>query len=239
MKFKHLNEENFITKGFEKLKNIFKGYEFTRNCKKEGIHPEEYFDKKVLNVFEKNGYYFLFSERRDIWWKGTDFDNIVFINKSLSKLVIVNRSDTGDNFIVVYNKGNYNLLKPSYGVLLNYYPKKFDEFKKNLLKTIDDICNDREDNIQKVSVNGKYVTALFKMMQEVNSELGIQNNPEYELEQLELLTGGIFHKIPRGIIRKGIEEGCTLSQLLFLVRMILVMDLGFETCIEIASKYYV
>lgn len=143
MKFRQINEENFL----EKIVRYLDGLEFARNCKNEiGT------DSAYVQIFNDNGYKLLFTENQRNW--ETFSDNYVFIDKTLSKLVVLQETNTGDKLIAVWEKGNFDLLHPSY--VICYNKKERDRLKVTGLKEftffcniIKDFCNNREIPLEK------------------------------------------------------------------------------------------
>lgn len=230
MKFRQINEENFL----EKIGRYLEGLEFAENCKKS--QKESYHYNYLIDSFNKNRYKLLFSESSS--WKETLSDNFCFIDEDLSKLVVVQFYNGGsDRLIKVYDKGNFNLLKPSYMVR---FVVEGVNINTRFFETIDNICNGREDLLDKEKVKAKYSTALFRIMEEVTKKFGnIKIDKKYSIDQLNTITGGLSKKyVSNGDLLFAIKAGCSLGQLLLYVRMLYTGQLDTGECLDIATSYY-
>ena len=228
MKFRQINEENFL----EKIVRYLEGLGFARNCKLD--QPKSY--DELIKKFTTYGYRLLFKESLENWLQ-TDSDNYVFIDNDLSKLVIVQYYNGGKNRLVaVYNKGNFNLLKPSYLVNWDLDPKNYIPF----FETVDNICNGNENLLDKKEPKGKDYTALFRIMEEVTKKFGnIKIDKKYSIDQLNTITGGLSKKyVSNGDLLFAIKAGCSLGQLLLYVRMLYTGQLDTGECLDIATSYY-
>jgi len=239
MKFKQINEDNFL----EKIGRYFEGRDFARKCKEEQL-KEFYPYNSLVNSFNKNGYKLLFNESSNLW-KETESTNFCFIDKDLSKLVVVQYYNGGlDRLIKVYGKGNFNLLRPSYMVSFNaegYSTKVLKAYiNVRFSETIDNICNDREDLLEKETVREKYSTALFRIMEEIDRKYGkIKIDKKFSIEQMNTITGGLSKQyVSNGDLLFAIKAGCSLGQLLLYVRMLYTGQLDVGECLDIATSYY-
>lgn len=240
MKFKtFINEDNFLQKiiNFLRTPEYNDGKEFANMCKKEAkLRWGEDLDKE----FRSYGYCLLFSEHPKVWEHPKVRSFRAYINLSKGKLIIVCCENFAYPKFIVYEKGDFNLLHPSYYVACDY-ERNYD--------AIEYICNSSS-----LAVEERYTffhdrptdfpkPFLFWAMENARDTIKISSDDYRENLSSDKLPDDVMRYFGDIISKKEMNTllagKCESSQFVLFMRLMFVGNLPEKEYLNIASKYNV